>query len=181
MKIRSLFWTSTIIFITSNCSESKDSSDLVHQIIISREESLLRAKRDRIIKTDPSVTFPPQGYYSGFNFIMDETSNIYFHNKWINCWDEEYEEKPPFMNLKESDVLVLSYRDIGAFVDSIYESFDPLKWKVVQMASTIDTVNMVSYDALNGQIDLERKFAKVPLRLVTEEEKDALKKVKKRN
>ncbi|MFM9947262.1 MAG: hypothetical protein ACKV1O_04930 [Saprospiraceae bacterium] len=169
-----------IIFITSNCFESKDSTDLVNQIIISREDSLLSAKRDRIIKTDSSVTFPPQGYYTGFNFIIDETSNIYFHNKWINCWHEEYEENPPFMNLKESDVVVLSYRDLRTFVDSIYES-DPSSWKGVQMVSTVDTVNMISYDALNGQIDLERKFAKVPLRLVTEEEKDALKKVKKRN
>jgi len=169
-----------VIFITSNCFKSKDSTDLVHQIIISREDSLSRSRRDRIIKTDPSVTFPPQGYYSGFNFIMDETSNIYFHNKWINCWHEEYEEKPPIMNLMESDIVVLSYSDLRTFVDLIYESFDPSRWKIVQMVSTVDTVNMRSYDALNGHIDLERKFAKVPLRLVTEEEKDALQKVKKR-
>lgn len=138
-----------------------------------RNDSINSARRG-----GPRRTTPPQGYYSGINFILDETSKIYFHDKRISCWNSEYEGNPPIMNLKEADILVLSYEDVKGFVDSIYGTFDPSKWKVVEIASTSDTINMKSYEVLNEQINKERRFGKAPLRLVTKEEREVLEKIK---
>ncbi len=162
------------MIIGCSCRESNNSNPSVEQIVISKENNVLKSKRDSILQVDSSAIFPPLSYYSRFNFIIDETSNIYFHNlhKSYNL------DEPPLVSLKEEDVVILLYEDIKGFVDSIYESIDTSDWKLIQIASTTDTINMRSYRILNEQFDVKRKFAKTPLRFITNEEMEVLKKIK---
>lgn len=142
----------------------------------SNEEApqIILSARDRKLKEDTTYSKPSPIYYTGVNFIIDQTSRIYFHNKTVPYSCSRSFIEPPLVHLEKDDLVELGYNDLKSHIDSIYALFEPSKWKFVQIASTSDTVNLTSFEALKEVMRIENRFART-LRRATDEEMTVLK------
>lgn len=61
---------------------------------------------------------PPKSYYGEFNFILIDSSTIYFHRKYVNtiCGTGIDDSKPPRISLKSKDLKKIKIEDLHLFV-----------------------------------------------------------------
>lgn len=64
---------------------------------------------------------PPKSYYGEFNFILIDSSTIYFHSKHINtiCGTGINDSNPPRISLKPKDLKKIKIEDFRLFIMNI--------------------------------------------------------------
>ena len=151
-----------LIFL-NGCKPSSSSKEISSQIVISKRDS-------QYIADD--VSKPPSPIYSGLNLIIDSLGFIYFHSSKIESTLPENKIIEHVDSLETKLTLIGSNNDVKSIdrlVDSILNIMLIEKWKLVEIASTTDTVNMRSIELIQNSFLKGEKFI-LELRMATHQE-----------
>jgi hypothetical protein len=160
----------TISFVLLGCSRRQVKKDEVYFIV--KHPTTINC--DTIDdKTPPTPPPPPTTFYGNFNFILIDSSTIYYHKRHIYrfCGTGVDNTRPPNIVLFPELLTKLSIDDLPEFLDtSISESLVTGKYFFASISTPTDTIKNRAFKIITDFFEL-KKIKQYTIRNWTEEEK----------
>lgn len=167
MAISKFIYFSTILLLVDYFTACKDNNSAIY--IISQQDRTKNLNRQQNL------------FYSSYNFVMDTSGQLYFHNKdsLLNCCSTGANYNyPDYIGLTPADMKLISDDELEILLDSVTHISKTAEY-FIQIAVFSDTIEHKTFFQLLEKIQ-DRKLEKYNVRLATEEETEVLK-AKKQN
>lgn len=147
-----------------SCSTKTDNKDSVYFVI----------KHPEKIIHDEIATLPPPsaGFYHRHNFILVDTSQVFYHNKYIyyNCGTGIDFSKPPRLFLTADSLIEIKIEDLSLFLqNTIPDTIVNGKLVTANISSQTDTIKNIAFKIITDHFS-SKNIRRYTARNWTEEE-----------
>lgn len=130
------------IFVIFSCSSKKDIEDKVYYIIKHPNKLLIDSS------DIPSPPPPPLMYYGQHNFILPDSSRIFYHDNHVfySCGNGVDFSKPPRLFLAPDSLTEINIDELNTFLKNhIPDTLHNGRWISANISSRLDTIKNAAF------------------------------------